>query len=267
MLRMAQLRLSGRPAEHLDYTLTSPADGRPAATLVTYLHGFASDQFGEKVLYLRDRFVEAGCAYLTFDHRGHGRSSGTIRDLTVSRNLEDLAAVLHHHGSGYARRILVGSSMGGQTAAWYAARHPDEIAAAVLIAPGFRFIERRMEELGPKGLERLRKSGQVVYKNQWVEATIGPALFDDAGQYTVDRLLPLYCTPSLLLHGTEDASVPFEDSVVFTKLTKARPLELFLIAGGDHRLTDWKETLFSEIEAFLKRLRLLPSQPLPAPGR
>jgi len=257
MLRMARLHIPGHPADHLDYILTPPAGGRPATTLVTYLHGFASDQFGEKVLYLRDRFVAAGFAFLTFDHRGHGRSSGTIMDLTVSRNLEDLAAVLQQHGSGYARRILVGSSMGGQTAAWYAARHPDEIAAAVLIAPGFRFIERRMEELGPAGLERLRTTGRVAYKNQWVDVTIGPALFDDAGQYTVDRLLPLYRTPSLLLHGTEDESVPFEDSVVFTKLTKARPLELCLIAGGDHRLTDWKETLFSEIEAFLKRLRLL----------
>ncbi|HUJ78845.1 MAG TPA: alpha/beta fold hydrolase [Nitrospiria bacterium] len=255
---MAQLRVPGRPSDHLDYTLTPPAAGRPATTLVTYVHGFASDQSGEKVLYLRDRFTAAGCAFLAFDHRGHGRSSGTIRELTVSRNLEDLDAVLQQHVGGYARHVLVGSSMGGQTAAWYAARHPDVIAAAVLIAPGFRFIERRMEELGPKGLERLRQSGQIVYKNQWVEVTIGPALFDDAGQYPMDRLLALYRTPSLLLHGTEDDSVPFEDSVVFTKLTKARPLELVLIAGGDHRLTDRKETLFSEIEAFLRRLRLLP---------
>ena len=258
MLGMAQLRFPRHPAEHLDYTLTAPSGGRPATTLVVYLHGFASDQRGEKVLYLRDRFAAIGCAFLAFDHRGHGRSSGTMKELTISRNLDDVAAMLQHHGQGYARRILVGSSMGGQTAAWYAARHPDEIAANVLIAPGFRFIERRSEELGPKGMERLRKEGQIIYKNQWVEEAVGPALFDDAGQYTVDQLLPLYRTPALLLHGTEDDSVPFEDSVVFTTLTKARPLELLLIAGGDHRLTDWKETLFSAMEAFLRRLHLLP---------
>jgi uncharacterized protein len=258
MQRMTQLRFPHRPAEHLDYTLTVPSDGRTATTLVTYLHGFASDQSGDKVLYLRERFAAIGCAFLAFDHRGHGRSSGTMTELTISTNLEDLEAVLQHHGQGYARRILVGSSMGGQTAAWYAARHPGEIAANVLIAPGFRFMERRLEELGPKGLEQLRKEGRITYKNRWVEATVGPALFEDAGQYTIDRLLPLYRTPSLLLHGTDDDSVPFEDSVVFTKLTKARPLELLLIAGGDHRLTDWKATLFSTMEAFLRRLQLLP---------
>lgn len=257
MQRMTQLAFPHDPTEYLDFTLTPPSGGGTATTLVIYLHGFASDQYGEKVLYLRDRFAAIGCAFLTFDHRGHGRSSGTMKELTISKNLEDLEAVLQHHGGGYARRILVGSSMGGQTASWYATRHPDEIDANVLIAPGFRFIERRMEELGPEGLEQIRKNGQITYKNQWIDATVGPALFDDAGQYTVDRLLPLYRTPALLIHGTEDDSVPFEDSVVFTKLTTARPLELLLIAGGDHRLTDWKETLFSSMEAFLRRLHLL----------
>lgn len=258
MQRMTQIVFPHDNTAYLDFTLTPPSGGGTATTLVTYLHGFASDQFGEKVLYLRDRFAAIGCAFLAFDHRGHGRSSGTMKELTISGNLEDLEVVLHEHGSACPRRILVGSSMGGQTAAWYAARHPHEIDANVLIAPGFRFIERRMEELGPKGMEQIRKNGQITYKNQWIDATVGPALFDDAGQYTVDRLLQHYRTPSLILHGTEDESVPFEDSVVFTKLTKARPLELLLIAGGDHRLTDWKETLFSEIEAFLRRLHLLP---------
>jgi len=256
--RMPQLRFPGPSADHLDYTLTPPSDGRAATTLVVYLHGFASDQFGEKVVYLRDRFNAAGCAFLAFDHRGHGRSSGTTKELTISRNLEDLDRMLQHHGKAYARRILVGSSMGGQTAAWHTTRRPDQIDATILIAPGFRFIERRMAELGPKGLEKLRKDGQIIYKNKWVEAEVGPGLFDDSEQYTVDRLLPLYRTPAMILHGTEDESVPFEDSVVFTKLTKARPLELLLIAGGDHRLTDWKETLFSSMEAFLRRLHLLP---------
>jgi pimeloyl-ACP methyl ester carboxylesterase len=256
MQSMTQLRLSRSGGDFLDYTLTPPTDGRTATTLIVYLHGFASDQLGEKVLYLRDRFTAIGCAFLAFDHRGHGRSSGTMRELTISHNLEDLETIIGTEGKKYQRRILVGSSMGGQTAAWHAARHPDDIAANILIAPGFRFIERRMDELGPKGLAQLRKDGQIIYKNQWVEAMVGPALFDDAGQYTVDRLLPLYRTTTMIIHGTEDDSVPFEDSVVFTKLTKARPLELLLIAGGDHRLTDWKETLFSAMHAFLQRLHL-----------
>jgi pimeloyl-ACP methyl ester carboxylesterase len=253
---MARLTFPNSATDYLDYTLALP-DGRTAETLVVYLHGFASDQWGEKVTYLRDCFTDSGCAYLAFDHRGHGRSSGTMKELTISRNLEDLEAIIAAHGAGYRRRILVGSSMGGQTAAWYAARHPDEIAANLLIAPGFRFIDRRMNELGPGGLEKLRREGAITYKNEWIEATVGPALFDDAGQYGVDGLVAAYRTPTLIIHGMNDDSVPFDDSVDFIQRAPARPMELLLIAGGDHRLSDWRETLFSAMQAFLQRLQLL----------
>ena len=253
---MSRLTFPHSPKDYLDYTLTLPK-GRTAETLVVYLHGFASDQQGEKVLYLRDQFVAAGCAYLAFDHRGHGRSSGTMKELTVSRNLEDVEAIIAAHGAGYRRRILVGSSMGGQAVAWYAARHPDQIAAGILIAPGFRFLERRMKELGPQGLEQLNRDGEIAYQNEWVCVTIGKELFEDAKDYTIDKLLAAYRTPTLIIHGTNDDSVPFEDSVDFIRRSTARPLELLLLAGGDHRLTEHKETLFSAMRDFLRRLQLL----------
>ena len=253
---MSRLTFPRSPEDYLDYTLTLP-QGRTPDTLVVYLHGFASDQQGEKVLYLRDRFTAAGCAHLAFDHRGHGRSSGTMKELTVSRNLEDVEAIITAHGAGYRRRILVGSSMGGQAVAWYAARHPDQIAASILIAPGFRFLDRRMKELGPQGMAKLNRDGEIAYQNEWVCVTIGKELFEDAGQYDVDRLIAAYRTPTLIIHGTNDDSVPFEDSIDFIQRSTARPLELLLLAGGDHRLNEYKETLFSAAQAFLHRLRLL----------
>ncbi|MEW6325487.1 MAG: alpha/beta fold hydrolase [Nitrospirota bacterium] len=254
---MARLSFPHSPNDSLDFTLTLPPNAS-TDTLVIYLHGFASDQLGEKVLYLRDQFIAAGCAYLAFDHRGHGRSSGTLKELTVSRNLEDLEAVLVAEGAKFQRCILVGSSMGGLTAAWYAARHPGRVAANLLIAPGFRFIERRIEELGAPGLSLLKRDGEIVYKNEYVCVTIGKALFDDAPEYTIDKLFPAYRTPTLIIHGTADESVPFDESVEFVQYAAARPLELLLIAGGDHRLNEYKETLFSAMREFLRRHRLLP---------
>jgi len=88
-----------------------------AEVLVIYIHGFASHQRGEEVLFLRDRFTALGAAYLAFDHRGHGSSSGTMKGLTIRRNLGDLGALIQEKGKDFKKRILIGSSMGGQTAA------------------------------------------------------------------------------------------------------------------------------------------------------
>ena len=254
---MAQLHLpSGRHT--LDFSLTLPSGHRQPGTVVIYAHGFVSNQKGEKVTFLRERFNASGCAFLAFDHRGHGASSGTMKELTVSNNLEDLDAILTSHGSRFKNRIVIGSSMGGQTAAWYAARHPEQVTANLLIAPGFRFLQNRKKDLGPEGLKQLEEEGQVTIRNEWVEVTIGKSLLEDAARYPVEQLLLDYRTPTLIIHGTEDESVPFEDSVSFTKISKARPLELVLIAGGDHRLSDHKETLFQEMRGFCDRLGLLP---------
>ena len=251
---MPQLRLPKSSHEYLDFTLTLPQMRRTSDTLVIYVHGFSSHQKGEKVLFFRERFNESGWAFLAFDHRGHGNSSGTMAELTVTRNLADLDAILLSQGARYKKRILIGSSMGGQTAALYAARHPDRITANLLIAPGFRFLQNRMRDLGPEGLKALQTKGEMTIKNEGVELTISRALLEEAKQYPVENLLADYKTPTLIIHGTEDDAVPFEDSVAFIQKSAARPLELLLIAGGDHRLTDHKETLFLAMQIFCQRI-------------
>jgi pimeloyl-ACP methyl ester carboxylesterase len=251
---MVRIHLPGKTGEYLDYTLTLPRKKRTPETLVIYLHGFASHQKGEKVLYLKDRFIELGTAYLAFDHRGHGSSSGIMNELTMTRNLEDLDAVIKSKGAGFKRLVLIGSSMGGQTAAWYAARHPDQITANLLIAPGFRFLQNRLKELGPSSLKKLKAEGQITIKNERAEVIIGKQLLEDGRRFTMDKLLKDYQTPTLILHGTEDSAVPFRDSIEFIQKSKARPMELLLIAGGDHRLTDHKEVLFEHMHAFCKRI-------------
>lgn len=250
---MPRLHLSNTQDEFLDYTLTLPPKPHEAETLVIYVHGFASHQKSEKVLFFRDRFTALGAGYLAFDHRGHGSSSGTMKGLTIRRNLEDLDVLIREKGQDFKKRVLIGSSMGGQTAAWYASRHPDLIAANLLIAPGFRFLQNRLRELGPEGLKKLKTEGEATIKNEWVEVTIGKDLLADAQDYTLENLVKDYQTPTLILHGLQDDAVPFQDSVEFAQKSRATPMELLLIAGGDHRLSDHKATLFDYMLSFCKR--------------
>lgn len=248
---MARLPLQND--EYLDYTLTP---GRSTETLLLYIHGFASHQRGEKALYFRDRAAARGIAYLAFDLRGHGASSGTIEALTLSDGLEDLSALLAGPAAPYRRIVLIGSSMGGQLAAWTAARSPERIAANILIAPSFSFYENRLRDLGEEGLRGLNQLGKFRIRNEWVDVTIGPALIEDAKRYRVGNLLPIYRTPTLIFHGTVDTTVPLSGSLDFIERASARPLDLLLIGGGDHRLSDQKTFLFDMASLFLNRIGL-----------
>lgn len=251
-------RLSvGSDGDVLDYTLRTPAGCDEPDTVVVYVHGFASHQWGEKALYFGERFTALGCAYLTFDLRGHGASGGTMEQLTVSRALDDVDTALAWAASRFVRCVVIGSSLGGHLAAWAAVRTPDRIAANLLIAPAFAFHEHRVRDLGEAGLARLRAEGVFTVRNDWITATIGRDLIDDAAQYAMDRLIPRYRTPTLILHGSHDESVPVDGSVEFVRRSAARPLELAVFGGGDHRLTDRKGELFERMRLFLQGLGLL----------
>lgn len=240
--------------EYVDYTLSSPPSCENPDNVVVYVHGFASHQRGEKALYFGERFVARGDAYLTFDLRGHGASSGTMADLTVTGALADVEAMLTWAHARFGQIVVIGSSFGGQLAAWAAARDAKRIAANLLIAPAFSFYENRVRDLGAEGVARLRAEGFTLVHNEWVTTAIGRDLVDDAEGYGLDRLLSAYHTPTLILHGTDDATVPLGGSVEFARRSTARPLELVAIAGGDHRLTDHKAAVFDYMVGFLERL-------------
>jgi pimeloyl-ACP methyl ester carboxylesterase len=253
-------RLSvGAEQDALDYTIKTPAGCDDPDTVVVYVHGFASHQRGEKALYFGERFLAQWCAYLTFDLRGHGASGGMMEELTISRAIEDLDTVLVWARERFSRCIVIGSSLGGQVAAWAAARRPEAVAANLLIAPAFGFYENRVRDLGEEGLARLLAEGRATIRNEWVTVTVGRALVDDAARYPVDRLITSYRTPTLIVHGTDDASVPVAGSVDFVRRSAARPLELVVFGGGDHRLTDRKAAIFDAMAGFLGRLGVCPS--------
>ena len=60
-----------------------------AAPTVVFLGGYASDMTGTKARYLEDWCRERGQAFVRFDYRGHGLSSGRLVDGTISAWRDD----------------------------------------------------------------------------------------------------------------------------------------------------------------------------------
>ena len=101
---------------------------------------------------------------------GTARPPGRCADLTATRLLEELAAIRAFLAArGCPQLGLVGSSMGGFASAWFAVRHPEAVTGCVLLAPAFRFLERRFAELSEAALAEWQRAGVRRVRNEWVD--------------------------------------------------------------------------------------------------
>lgn len=67
---------------------------------VVYIHGLNSSMNGEKCAAVESFCRNKGQAFLRFDLSGHGRSSGTLRECTLTAWLEDVSAVMENLTDG-----------------------------------------------------------------------------------------------------------------------------------------------------------------------
>jgi len=246
---------SGRPVSHLAVRLDRPAGGAAAPFCFLYLHGFGSVQSGEKAEFLRRRALAAGFPFCSFDFQGHGDSGGEMRGLTLSRNLADTARVHDWlRAQGLGRICLLGSSMGGAAAMWYAAAaaHPDEVVAGLHIAPALSLENALAQWAGPHRLREWEASGAIAFANQLVSCELGWGLMADLRAHPTARLLASYRTPTLILQGKRDDSVPWREVADFVAGCPYEGIELHLFADGDHRLTDRTPRLWELMLEFLR---------------
>jgi len=244
----------GREVSHLAVRFDPPPDaGAPGRPAILYLHGFGSKQSGEKAEFFRRQALDAGLGFCSFDFQGHGESGGDLTGLTLTRNLEDMARV-HAllRSRGYERLILVGSSMGGGTALWYSALHPEEIAAGLYIAPALEMDQGLLTWAGEEKARRWQETGTVRFENDMVSCELGWGLIEDLRAHPIDQLLAAYRTPCLLLQGRRDTTVGWRSVADFATRCAFPGIELHLFADGDHRLTDRKARLWNLMAEFLR---------------
>jgi len=247
---------------HLDVLLDLPPDFGSDSLCLLYLHGFGSDQRGEKATFFRERALAEGIGFCSFDFQGHGASGGTMAGLTLSRNLADVARV---HGflaeQGVRRVALLGSSMGGGTALWYAARHPAAVVAGLHIAPALELEQGLLAWAGEERARAWEEIGTIRYTSDLVACDLGWELIRDLRTYPMADLLARHRTPCLLLQGKLDTSVPWRGVADFATRCADCAIELHLFGDGDHRLTDRKERLWALMLEFLRGRGLVSRKP------
>lgn len=222
---------------------------------VVWCHGFGSHRGGEKATAVAAECDRRGWAFAAFDFRGHGATGGAMHELRASGLLADLALIRHFLAErGHRRLGLVGSSMGGFAAAWFAKQNVEAVIGVVLLAPAFGFLQRRWDRLTEAERIEWQPTGRLRVTNDWVDTEVGYGLIEERGRFHVRDLAAGYRTPTLIFHGLADDVVPDVDSLEFLRRVEYPRVEVRLFRDGDHRLTAYKDEMAAETGRFFGRL-------------
>ena len=206
---------------------------------IMFLGGFMSDMTGTKATALEAFAREHGQAFVRFDYRGHGQSSGRFTDGTIGGWAEDATAVLDNVAEG--PQVLVGSSMGGWIMLLVALARPERVSALVGIAAAADFTEDLMwEQYPPELRKRLIREGLYRQPSDYADEPypITLQLIAEGRKHLLLRGPIAIACPVRLLHGMVDADVPWRVSVALAERLTSTDVELILVKDGDHRLSE-----------------------------
>ncbi|MBK7642962.1 MAG: alpha/beta fold hydrolase [Planctomycetes bacterium] len=182
-------------------------------------------------------FLTGHFGLLRYDERGCGMSDWKVADLSCSRWIEDLEAVVDA-ARPRTPFALLGISQGAATAIQYAVRHPEHVSHLILYggyAAGWRHRDDPAALRAYESIVELMRHGwgkeNPVFRQlftarfvpggsaeqlQWfnelcrrtTEPEVAAALLEARAEVDVRKLLPAVQTPTLVLHATGDQVSP-----------------------------------------------------------
>ncbi len=225
---MEEIRIEGSLGQI--YGVLARPEGKEPAPLVILSHGFGGDHEGNRDY--ADFFVSRGFAVFSFDFCGGGRrskSAGTMTEMTVLTEAEDLNAVISHFQKEerFSAILLWGGSQGGFVTAYVSAERPEDIRAVVLEFPAI--------VLQDDAKKRALADGSFPETSDVMGNTISHLYNEAATSFDLYDMMGAYKGPVLILHGDQDPIVPLDYS------RRARDVyenaELIILPGQGHGFT------------------------------
>lgn len=255
-----------------------------SGTPVVLIHGWPlnADSWDDVALGLAD----AGYRAIAYDRRGFGRSDQPWTGYDYDTLADDLAAVIEQTDAGGA--ALAGFSMGGGEVARYLSKHGSaKVKAAVLIASVVPFLVKRDDN--PDGVDHsvfdqikagiredwpdfMRTFAKGFYGVGLISKPVSQGVLDQSFQAAMMAGLwpTLACVqafgmtdfrqdtrafdvPTLIMHGTSDATVPIDSSArpAAKLIPSAQVIEY---DGGPHGLLATHKTeVTRDLIAFLNK--------------
>lgn len=224
-----------------------PARGRPGPALLM-CHGFTGNRMEAHFLFVKmaRKLAAAGYVVMRFDFRGSGESAGEFADVTIPGEVDDakiaLAYLRAHPAVDPERVTLLGLSMGGAVAATVAGQD-EQLSGLILWSAVARLSSDWPELKGgaspPLGLQpdgRFDMGGLLL----------GPALLATRGEVEPLASINHFARPLLIIHGTEDKTVPPSHAEQYQQAVGGRA-SLHWIQNADHVFSAhaWEQEVFN----------------------
>jgi pimeloyl-ACP methyl ester carboxylesterase len=209
-------------------------------TNLLYLHGFASSPASTKARAFSARArekwgIDVPCLDLRVPSFPHLRISEMIR------------SVREHIGGPVARVVLIGSSLGGLTAA-RVAEADARVCGLVLLAPAFLLADRWKSRLGEANFHTWEESGWLTVDDYatGAKARVDFGFIEELSR--VDRGFPDVRVPTFIVHGGHDDVVLPEVSRDFAT---GKPWVRRIEVNDGHELNATMPTWLPQVEEFL----------------
>ncbi|WAH38228.1 alpha/beta hydrolase family protein [Alicyclobacillus dauci] len=216
-------------------------DGEGPYPAIILIHGgfwrsrYSLDLMNDMAVDLTRRgYVTWNIEYRRVGHKGGGWP-GTVQDVAAAiDHLDTLAGQVE---IDLGRLGVVGHSAGGHLALWQAARAKRSFGAEEGLGIKKPLVQPT-SIVSLAGVSDLRHMHQVRRNDSPVQAFMGGTPDELPGEYLLAspiELLPLG-VPQLLVHGTEDENVPYEQSVSYVEAAERAgdSVDLLTLEGTDH---------------------------------
>lgn len=233
----------------LNAYLDMPKNNSDKCPLCIIIHGFTGHSEERHIVAVQETLNEIGVATLRVDMYGHGKSDGKFEDHTLFKWLTNILAVVD-----YAKKLdfvtdiyMAGHSQGGLSVMLAAAMERDIVKALIPLSPAAMIpeIARTGELLGTK----YDPENIPDELDAWDGRKLKSNYVRVAQTIKVEDYVDKYTKPVLIVHGDQDEAVPYESSVIFSKLYKN--CKLVTIPGDTHCYDNHLELVTEAVKEFM----------------
>ena len=214
MSQMKAFAFQNQRGQNLVGVLHHGQGDQPRPCLIT-CHGFAGTKIGGSRRFVEFARYAAKCnlSVFRFDFAGSGDSDGDLVDLTLDRELEDLQSAIDLvstlDGVDSKRIGLVGHCLGGVTVIRESVKNT-QIYKTVAWAPLTDLSDAMLRLIGEDSFSMLQEEAKAEFLYHGELMRCGAEILKQSSELDMLTEITQVNQPLLIVHGTEDATVPFE---------------------------------------------------------